>query len=301
MTEQVQVIVYHHTHWDREWWATFQEIRHSLVKLIDELLDILEADPDFKSFFLDGQTIVLQDYLEIRPENRERLLQMIRAGRIHCGPWYILPDEFLVSGEAHIRNLWLGLKLAEELGFSNLPVGYLPDTFGHISQMPQILQGFGLGQAMVWRGLGGSVEEMPQEFWWESPDGSRVFTYWFPDGYYMVDFLHFDNPEKTYEETFGRVRRSLERWKPRASTQWLLMPYGGDHRRADPRLPRLLREVNAEFSGFAEFIWGTTKDFLDKVQSEARAWPVRQGEFREQGPQHPHLLPGVLSARMYLK
>ncbi len=103
-----QILVYHHTHWDREWWSPLQIFRIKLVQLIDELLETLDRGPSFRSFMLDGQTIVLEDYLEIRPENRERLLGYIGAGRVECGPWYILPDEFLVSGEAHIRNLWDG-------------------------------------------------------------------------------------------------------------------------------------------------------------------------------------------------
>ncbi|QSO51568.1 hypothetical protein JZ785_22610 [Alicyclobacillus curvatus] len=301
MTKKLQVIVYHHTHWDREWWAPFQEIRFRLVELIDELLDTLESDPEFQSFVLDGQTIVLEDYLEIRPENRQRLLNFIRNGRIYCGPWYILPDEFLVSAEAHIRNLWLGEKVSQQLGFDNLNVGYIPDTFGHISQMPQILSGFGFDNAMIWRGLGGSEEEMPQEFWWESPDGSRVFTYWFPDGYYVVDFLHFDNPDKSYDETYGRVRASLERWSKRATTNYLLMPYGGDHRKIDKRLPRILKQVNEEFEDFAELTWGTTKDFMDRVKRAQPELTVRHGELRANGQEYPHLLPGVVSSRMYLK
>lgn len=296
-----RVFVYHHTHWDREWWATMQDFRIRLMELIDELLDTLDADPEFRCFLLDGQTIVLKDYLEVRPENEERLLGYIRAGRIQCGPWYILPDEFLVSGESHIRNLWLGRRMAEKLGIENEEVGYIPDTFGHIAQMPQLLRGFGIDNAMVWRGLGGPTPEFKQEFLWEAPDGSQVFAYWFPDGYYVVDFLHFDNPAKTYDETFGRVRRSLERWAERATTDCLLMPYGGDHRLIDKRLPRLIKEVNEDLKGAAELRWATTKEFLDAVRAERPELQVLRGELRDNGAELPHLLPGVLSSRLYLK
>src|SRR5439155_21760939 len=95
--------------WDREWWATMQDFRIRLVELIDELLDVLGQDPDYRCFLLDGQTIILKDYLEIRPEQMARLIGQINAKRIQCGPWYIMPDEVLVSGEAHIRNLWLAI------------------------------------------------------------------------------------------------------------------------------------------------------------------------------------------------
>ncbi|KIL42183.1 hypothetical protein SD70_03240 [Gordoniibacillus kamchatkensis] len=301
MSRKYNIFIYHHTHWDREWWATMQDFRIRLVELIDELLDTLDSDPEFRCFLLDGQTIVLKDYLEIRPENEQKLVRYIRENRIQCGPWYILPDEFLVSGEAHIRNLWLGHQVSERLGYDNLDVGYIPDTFGHISQMPQILQGFGIDNAMVWRGLGGPEETFKQEFLWEAPDGTQVFAYWFPDGYYVVDFLHFDNPQKTYDETFGRVRRSLERWTKRATTGNLLMPYGGDHRLIDKRLPRLIRAVNEDLKEFGEMRWATTKEFLTAVREEQPKLDVVRGELRRTGADLPHLLPGVLSSRIVLK
>ncbi|WJH34031.1 hypothetical protein N6H14_29380 [Paenibacillus sp. CC-CFT747] len=301
MSQPYRVILYHHTHWDREWWATMQDFRIRLVELIDELLDSLEADPEFRCFLLDGQTIVLKDYLEIRPENQERLLGHIRSNRIQCGPWYILPDEFLVSAESHIRNLWLGEKMAEKLGFTNQDIGYIPDTFGHISQMPQILQGFGIDNALLWRGTGGPAETFKQDFLWEAPDGSRVLTYWFPDGYYVVDFLHFDNPLKTYEETYGRVRRSLERFAARATTSNLLMPYGGDHRLTDKRMPRLIKQMNEDLNDYAQFEFGTTKAYMDAVKAADPKLEVRHGELRSFGEDLPHVLPGVLSARLYLK
>src|SRR5947209_542346 len=150
-----RILVVHHTHWDREWWTTFQDFRIRLVDVIDQLLNTLEVNPRFRSFLLDGQTIVLGDYLEVRPEEQSRVTEAIRRGRIECGPWYILPDEFLVGGEAHIRNLWLGRRTASRLQIPLQQIGYLPDTFGHIAQMPQILQGFGIDNAFVWRGYGG--------------------------------------------------------------------------------------------------------------------------------------------------
>src|SRR5512139_2022199 len=123
------LIVVPHTHWDREWYQPFQQFRARLVRLMDRLLTTLEADPAFAHFHLDGQTIVLEDYLEIRPHNRDRLRRLVKAGRIAIGPWYVLPDEFLVSGESVIRNLQIGCHLAGQFG-APLRVGYLPDQFG---------------------------------------------------------------------------------------------------------------------------------------------------------------------------
>ncbi|HOL15046.1 MAG TPA: hypothetical protein PLZ49_02505, partial [Bacillota bacterium] len=132
-----------HTHWDREWYLTFQEFRFKLVRLVDSLLEIMEQDPEYRYFTLDGQAIILEDYLEIRPENRPRLEKLIREGRILIGPWYVLPDEFYVSGEALIRNMQRGIAVCEEYGGAMM-VGYVPDQFGHVAQMPQVFQGFGI-------------------------------------------------------------------------------------------------------------------------------------------------------------
>ena len=176
-TSPVHLVVVPHTHWDREWYQPFQEFRHRLVRLTDRLLALLERDPAFTHFHFDGQTIVLEDYLEIRPENRARLRRLIRQGRVAVGPWYVLPDEFLVSGESIIRNLRIGHRLAGEFG-RPLQLGYLPDQFGHIEQMPQLLNGFGIDSAVVWRGVGADVDR--SEFLWEAPDGSRLFTVYLP-------------------------------------------------------------------------------------------------------------------------
>ena len=121
-----KLILVSHTHWDREWYQPFQEFRIRLVRLMDKLLAILEQDPDYRHFTLDGQTVVLEDYLEVRPDREAALRRHIRAGRLLVGPWYILPDEFLVGGEAIIRNLLRGHRIARDFG-NVMKVGYLPD------------------------------------------------------------------------------------------------------------------------------------------------------------------------------
>src|SRR5690349_16355790 len=131
-----------HTHWDREWYQTFQQFRLRLVHLVDDLLEILATDRHFQHFMLDGQTIVLEDYLQIRPEREAELRTLVQNGRILIGPWYVQPDEFLISPEAIIRNLLEGDRIAKQFG-PKMMIGYSPDTFGHIGQLPQILRGFG--------------------------------------------------------------------------------------------------------------------------------------------------------------
>ncbi|HXZ85246.1 MAG TPA: alpha-mannosidase, partial [Myxococcota bacterium] len=136
------LVVVPHTHWDREWYRTHEQFRARLVGLLDGLLDLLERDPEFRCFSLDGQTIVLDDYLAVRPEARARIEALVRAGRLAIGPWTVLPDEWLVSGEALIRNLRLGLTRGDAFGGAQR-LGYVPDQFGHVGQLPQIFAGFG--------------------------------------------------------------------------------------------------------------------------------------------------------------
>ena len=168
-----------HTHWDREWYKTFQQFRLQLVHLVDNLLTILDTDPEYKFYMLDGQTIVLEDYLQMRMANFPKLREYIQNGRVLIGPWYILPDEFLVSPEATIRNLLIGRQICG-LFDNRMMVGYIPDPFGHISQMPQILNGFHIDTACLWRGV---REGSPTLLRWQAPDGSEVLLAHLYNGY----------------------------------------------------------------------------------------------------------------------
>jgi len=167
-----------HTHWDREWYRPFQSFRMKLVHLIDGLLDLLEEDPKFKYFMLDGQTIVLDDYLTMRPEKEAILRHHIQKGRIIIGPWHILPDMFLVGPEAHIRKPVTRRPDGAQIRTKNddrlHPRSIWPSRTG-----TQILRGFGIDTACLWRGL----DEEPVEFWWQSPDGSRVLMAYLRDSY----------------------------------------------------------------------------------------------------------------------
>src|SRR4051812_22124575 len=165
-----QVAIVPHTHWDREWYSPFQTFRIRLVKLLDALLPMLERDLSYSRFLLDGQTAVLDDYLEVRPEMRATLERLAAAGRLSIGPWMVLMDEFMVSGETMVRDLQFGIARGAQLG-GVMDVGYLPDMFGHVAQMPQLLRLAGFEHAVVWRGVPAAVEQTA--FWWEAPDGSR--------------------------------------------------------------------------------------------------------------------------------
>src|SRR5580700_2185595 len=168
MTTRRRVDVVPHTHWDREWYAPFQTFRLRLVDLVDGLLDLMESDPSYAHFLLDGQMAAAEAYPEIRPEHAERLRRLAAAGRVECVPWYILMDEFLVSGETIVRDLQMGILRGAAFGGA-MEVGYLPDMFGHIAQMPQILRLAGFEHAVVWRGVPSVIDR--SGFVWEAPDG----------------------------------------------------------------------------------------------------------------------------------
>jgi len=90
------------THWDREWRFCFEETRMLLVEMMDGLLDLLDHQDRYRHYHLDGHSILLEDYLQARPENRDRLTRHIRSGRILIGPWYTLPA---TSGESLILRV----------------------------------------------------------------------------------------------------------------------------------------------------------------------------------------------------
>jgi len=288
----VSLTVVSHTHWDREWYRPFQEFRLRLVRVIDDVLAILDADPTYHSFLLDGQTIILEDYLDIRPEREADLRRLIAEGRLLIGPWHILPDEFLVGPESTVRNLMLGARRCAQFG-ARMPVGYTPDPFGHISQLPQILAGVGIPVAVFRRGLA----EEPCEVWWEAPDGTRVLALYLREGYDNFQWAPTDPAAFV-----ALVERQIERLGPHSLSGRLLLLNGTDHMPPQPELPALIREANTRLAGRAVITHGTLPGYVAAVREalgRADALPVVRGELRS--PQRHHLLPGVLSARMWIK
>jgi hypothetical protein len=281
------LVVVPHTHWDREWHRTHEEFRYRLVRLMDELLDLLERDSRFRYFTLDGQVVVVDDYLEVRPEARERIEMLVRAGRLLVGPWYVLPDEWLVSGEALIRNLRLGLERAAALG-GGMPIGYVPDQFGHVGQLPQIFVGFGFESAVLWRGVGREVDETL--FTWEAPDGTQVFTVYLLHGY--SNAMHLPLERDALRE---RLRGVIGGLGASSRIPTLLLMNGSDHLEPQPGLPAALARVADSIDGVSLEI-GTLPGFVERARREAGAsLPVHRGELRS-GLRAP-VLEGCASAR----
>jgi alpha-mannosidase len=281
-----------HTHWDREWYRTFQQFRIRLVRLMDRLLDILANDDGYAHFMLDGQTLLLEDYLQIRPERADELAHWVRAGRLSIGPWYVLADEFLVAPESLVRNLMLGERVCRRFGAS-MPVGYVPDLFGHVSQLPQIFRGFDIESSVLRRGLA----EEPVELWWEAPDGSRVLVCYLRNGYDNATRLPMTNPEAFV----AAIRGAADRLAPHVGSGQVLLMAGNDHQEPDPRLPGLVAYANDGRLGDAHLLHSSLPAYVASVREavEGRSLTTVKGELRS--PQRHHLLPGVLSARMWIK
>lgn len=318
------VYVVPHTHWDREWYQPFEVFRARLVRVIDEVLDILAGDPGYRRFTLDGQAIVLEDYLALRPERRALLERFVREGRLRIGPWYVLADEFLVSPEALVRNLALGRAVSEGFG-PIMPVGYTPDSFGHISQLPLLARGFGLDSIVFERGVGDEGERLRGEFRWCAADGtSEVFAVHLLGTYSAAAALgHVDwelsdayDPERAARQVrtvlFGPegdapdlpvwLRESFERLKggiaPYATHGAVLLLNGSDHLFPQRNLPAIVDDLNRALPG-VRVVHADLEEFLAHARRPLAELEGHRGEFR--GSRYQHVLSGVLSSRMYLK
>ncbi|HLG68764.1 MAG TPA: hypothetical protein VKV36_12960 [Acidimicrobiales bacterium] len=282
-----RVAIVPHTHWDREWYEPFQTFRMRLVEVLDGLLDILESDPSYTCFLLDGQMAAVDDYLEIRPDAAPRLRDLAVSGRLSIGPWYVLMDEFLVSGETIVRNLQMGLARAADFGGA-MPVGYLPDMFGHIAQMPQLLCSAGFEHAVVWRGVPAAITA--NAFWWEAPDGSRVRAEYLPVGY--------SNAASLPDDAKALVRRIADH-EQEVSTfllDGLLCMNGSDHAAPQGFLGRRVAEANAAQEDFALSIVSLPEYLRSAPHDGLATW---RGELRSGA--RANLLMGVTSNRVDVK
>ena len=292
--ERKQLLVVSHTHWDREWYLPYQSFRVRLVGLFDQLLDLFDSDPDYKHFMLDGHTIPLEDYLEVRPDRFDDIERVVQQGKLLIGPWYIIPDCALPGGEALVRNFLRGHRVAKMFG-PVMKVGYIPDPFGQIAHMPAILRGFGIENATMWRGADDSLKTT--EFFWQSPDGSEVLTVHKPFGYGIGATL-----PTAQKPLIARIKSIRDQLEPYATTPCLLVMNGSDHLPAQPELSSIIRTANAELDDAAlEHV--ALPEVFERIRAhigtKARDWPHHLGEFRS--GQRAHLLPGVLSARIWIK
>jgi alpha-mannosidase len=282
-------VIVSHTHWDREWYRTFQAFRARLVDTVDTVLDLMDRDPGW-SFVLDGQTIVMEDYLAVRPEQADRLTAACRAGRLAIGPWYVQPDSLLPAGETHVRNLLEGRRVGEQFGPVSR-VAYTPDSFGHPSQFPQLFAGFGLDGFVYWRGNGDELDGLPPVYRWVAPDGTGVVACHHTKGYFAAAHLPDD-----IDAAVERLRRLGEELTAAGATQLLFMN-GVDHALPDTHTAALARALQARTGWTVSR--GRLEDFTAGAIASVREVDCFAGELV--GGLITNLLPGVWSSRLELK
>ncbi|HEX9292125.1 MAG TPA: hypothetical protein VF873_00415, partial [Gemmatimonadales bacterium] len=250
-----------HTHWDREWFLPRAAFHARLVPMFDELMDRLHADGALRTFLLDGQTVLVEDYLRARPDRENDVRALVKTGRLQVGPWYVLADELIPSGESLIRNLLLGAADAERLG-GRLDVLYSPDAFGHPAVLPTLAREFGLKYGVLWRGLGGEPGQEKDFFRWRGPDGREILLWHLPpDGYEIGAAL--PGAGARLPDIWTQVRASLVQ---RAAGKHVPVFIGADHHAPHPTLARV-RDLLADLEPASAFRISRLDEFFQAADS----------------------------------
>nr|MBC8451057.1 hypothetical protein [bacterium] len=280
------------------------EFRVDLVRVVKRVLDVLENDSEFRCFVLDGQTVALEDYLEVCPEDEPRIRALVASGALVVGPWYVLPDEFLVSAESHVRNLLVGHAVGSRFGPVQ-KVGYIPDSFGHIAQMPQILRGGEIDSFIYTRGSGDEIDELGFEYSWQAPDGSEVLAVNQCSGYCNASALGFQElwhahtqREVDVDRAVEQVRELFGKMAERSNGDIYLLNNGCDHFLPQQAFGAVLDALRQAFPE-TEFVHTDFAAYIDAVREAGFASRRYSGELVS-GKLHP-ILTGVWSARTYLK
>ncbi|EME8112434.1 mannosylglycerate hydrolase [Enterococcus faecium] len=279
-----------HVHWDREWYFSAEESKILLVNDLKEVLDFLEEHEDYPSYVLDGQTSIIDDFAKLCPEEMPRFEKMVQAGRLIIGPWYTQTDEMVVGGESIVRNLTYGIKDSKKFG-EPMMIGYLPDSFGQTSQMPQILNGFEIDRSIFWRGISERHGTDKTEFIWKGAAGSQVTTQLFPLGYAIGKYLptEKDALKKRMDKYFSVLDRG-------ATTNNLIVPNGHDQMPIQKNIFDVLESLRA--------LYPDRKFFLSRYENifeelEKTTLPEVAGEFIDGKYSRVHR--SIFSTRMDLK
>ncbi|WP_071130907.1 alpha-mannosidase [Enterococcus timonensis] len=295
-----------HSHWDREWYMPYEQHHMRLIHLMDDLLDLFAHDKNFKSFHLDGQTIILDDYLEVRPQRKAEVKAAIQAGKLKIGPFYILQDDFLISSESNVRNMLIGAQESAKWG-QPVKLGYFPDTFGNMGQTPQLMKKAGLDAAAFGRGvkpIGFDNQVLPDENYtsnysemkWVGPDNTEIFGLLFANWYSNGNEIPVDE-----EEAFAYWTRKLAEVTRYASTDQLLMMNGVDHQPVQKDIGQAIEVANRLFPEY-EFIHSNFDDYLDAVKAQApEDLATVKGELTSQETDGWYTLANTASTRVYLK
>jgi len=257
-----------HTHWDREWYKPFQYFNVKLHYLFESLFELFEREESFKHFMLDGQMLMIEDYLTTHPHQATKIKRYVEEGRLIIGPWYSQPDEFAPDAEALVRNLLYGINMAKQFG-PYMKVGYLPDSFGHNAQIPQILKGFKIDNACVMRGV--PVNNLKQtEFIWESLNGDKVLAVALPKGYSNGMFLPLQE-----EQIKIRIQQAIKDLKKYGNNKTFLIMNGVDHQFPQKQL---LAFLSKEKNGNIEYYHSTLEDYIKDIKKDNHILTTIKGE-----------------------
>jgi len=278
-----------HTHWDREWYFTENDSQVLLYYFMEDLLTHLEADESLGPFILDGQTVMLEDYFQFAPENRERIQTLVTKGRLLIGPWYTQTDFLVVGAESITRNLLLGQADCDEFG-PRMAVGYVPDSFGQSAQLPMFLNQFAIDSAVVWRGW--SEYDTPYtEFRWRSQDGSTVTTNVLPQGYGFAKWLPTDS-----HQAWPRLATLLEKQGAFSRSSQLLLPNGNDQSPFEYGVPDMLDNLNTQQTEY-HFERSDFTRYFDSLGDT----PLEIFEGELLSPKYMRVHRGIFSTRMDIK
>ncbi|PLR85042.1 alpha-mannosidase [Bacillus canaveralius] len=280
-----------HMHWDREWYFTTEESRILLVNNMEEILETLENDSDYPYYVLDGQTAILEDYFAVKPENKERVKKLVQEGKLIIGPWYTQTDEMIVGGESIVRNLLYGIKDSEQFG-SYMKIGYLPDSFGQSSQMPQILKGFDIKYSIFWRGTSERHGTDKTEFYWEADDGSKVLVQLFPLGYAIGKYLPED--EEKLQERIDKYFTILDQG---ATTENIILPNGHDQMPIQKNISTIIEKLSKLYPD-REFFLSRYENVFAEIEKSSDL-PTLKGEFLDGKYMRVHR--SIYSTRMDIK
>ena len=282
------VCIIPHAHWDRDWYFPFQVFRGRFLHLMEIVSDLLEEFPEFK-FYLDGQTIAIEDYLEVFPQKREELFSKIREKRVLVGPFYVLPDEFLISGETFIRNFLVAQRFLNENSLPSMKVAYFPDMFGHSAYIPTLIKGLGMKTIALWRGVGDKCRDA--EFIWEGPDGSEVLTINIIDGY-----ANFLCPPKEYGEFKKFLEEKVKKFIEHSKSGHILLMYGADRSFPSRTVIEFVKKLKEE--GYNIKIGSLDEHAEALLRLNLKLRKIK-GELRD--PKYEPILKDVASSRMHLK
>lgn len=290
MKKKVHVVP--HMHWDREWYFTTEESRILLLNNMEEILERLETDPEYKYYVMDGQTAILEDYFDIKPKDKERVKKLVQAGKLIIGPWYSQTDEIIVGAESITRNLLYGIKDCKEFG-SHMEIGYIPDSFGQCEQLPQILNGFNIDKAMFWRGCSERHGTDKTEFFWETLDGSKVLTQIMPLGYAIGKYLPTDE-----EGLKNRLDTYLKVLEGGATGEALILPHGHDQMPLQKDIFKVMDKLN-EIYPEHEFFMSNFENVYDDILKNKDKLDTISGEFIDGKYMRVHR--SISSTRMDIK